>query len=561
MKAKILFAFVLTAFLALALVSAADFTLSVSNSLSKSVNESTLTITNTNVTDDINVTLLDINDIDDNDGHSIIMTQSKSGILTIPAGTSVTATIGYTLSGDDDLKDLALGDYSTTISATQDTGVEIETVSTSVSFYSTYCEDGTLRELTGDRRELELVSIKDKTSDKDWEWKPLDNVEIDVKVRFNSDDNDDDVDAIIYVALYDTEDKEFIELDGDDQLERDISLDEGDSITETFILKVPAEDIVDSSNRYRLYVKLFEDGNEDVICSDQIGGDEDYQEVDINKETYMVILDEIDFTSPVPCGEEVIINAIVYNVGKKDEDRVQVSLYSSELGLDMKSNTMSLDEGESERVSFTFKIPDKITEKTYRINLYTSYRYSDSSKNYRDQSDNFDVLLNVAGNCVDESALKNAQITAELDPETPTAMAGKQVAIRANIKNTGLSETTYVVTVLGNSLWSELDAIEPSSMTLQPGASKDVSIILTIDDTASGEKDFTIRTTYDGKMTEQVISLAVEKAEDTSTPVEFNALADHIKKNWFIYVIILVNIILIIAIVSVVRRMVAPRPM
>ena len=44
-------------------------------------------------------------------------------------------------------------------------------------FTSSFCEDGNLID-PEDNRELEIRSIKDKSSDDDWEWKPLDEVEL-----------------------------------------------------------------------------------------------------------------------------------------------------------------------------------------------------------------------------------------------------------------------------------------------------------------------------------------------------------------------------------------------
>ena len=72
-----------------------------------------------------------------------------------------------------------------------------------------------------------------------------------------------------------------------------------------------------------------------------------------------------------------------------------------------------------------------------------------------------------------------------------------------------------------------------------------------IDDDATGEKEFTIRASYDnGKITDQTVALALEAGASQ------DALLNHLRNNWFIYVIAIVNIILIIAIIAVVRSMV-----
>ena len=113
---------------------------------------------------------------------------------------------------------------------------------------------------------------------------------------------------------------------------------------------------------------------------------------------------------------------------------------------------------------------------------------------------------------------------------------------------------TYTVSVFGNSAWSSLDSIDPQVVTLEAGESKEVSIALEIDEDASGDKELTIKASSSNNEVEQKVALSIESDE-----AEFDAFSGHVRKNWFIYVIVLVNIILIIAIILVIRSMVRPR--
>jgi len=108
--------------------------------------------------------------------------------------------------------------------------------------------------------------------------------------------------------------------------------------------------------------------------------------------------------------------------------------------------------------------------------------------------------------------------------------------------------------VFGNSAWSNLASIDPQLVILEAGASKEVIITLNIDADAEGDKEFTIRATSDNKETEQRVALTIGTEEP-----QMDAFSSHIRKNWFIYVIVLINIILIIAIILVIRGMVRPR--
>ena len=107
------------------------------------------------------------------------------------------------------------------------------------------------------------------------------------------------------------------------------------------------------------------------------------------------------------------------------------------------------------------------------------------------------------------------------------------------------------MSVSGNSAWSSLKSIDPQTLVLNAGESKTVNILLNIDADAEGEKEFTITSTSGDKTTEQKVLLSLTKSNATSS-----IIANHLKANWFIYVIVLVNIILIITIIAVVKSMV-----
>ena len=546
MKYKLSLLVLLTAFLSLAMVSAADFSLSLSNDLTKSTDSTILTITNpTNAT--ITINALTIEAFDDGDNHDIALSNNFSGPVSIEAGKNIKVNISHALS-DNEKEDLALGTFPTTITVT-DSAASSKTLT--LNFISGYCQYGELKEeITDGDRYLEITSISDKSSSSDWRWKPLDEVDVAVKVKFISDDSDDSLDGIIKLGLYDTTNNEFIEFENDDNSETDFSLDEGDSTTETLTVIVPA-DIESSSSRYRLYVKAYQDGDEDVVCTDHKSADY-FQDIEIKKESYSVILNDLAITSPVPCSGEVQVTGTIYNVGNHDESKTRVRITNSELNLDYTSDVFNLDMGDSQKFTLTFAVPKDADEKSYALNAWTEFRYSKSSEEYNDKSDTYSLKLDVAGNCKSsETSGENAQITAELDPETPTAVPGKQVIIKATLENTGEVETTYTVSVTGNSGWSSLNTIDPKTITLAPGDSKDVSIYLDIDKAATGEKEFTIRASYNGKTTEQTVALALESGSASQ-----NAILNHIQQNWFIYVIALINIILIIAIIMVVRSMV-----
>ena len=182
--------------------------------------------------------------------------------------------------------------------------------------------------------------------------------------------------------------------------------------------------------------------------------------------------------------------------------------------------------------------------------------YDEDDDSYDEESEEeFSATLRVAGNC--HSYDEDATITSEFDSETPNAVAGKQVIIKSTVTNTGDVETMYTLSVNGINDWATLASIDDQVFTLAAGENKEVNIILNVDSNAEGDKGFTIKTTYgENKITEHKVSLSISASNTQLTP-----FVDNVKSNWFIYVIILVNIILIIAIISVIRSMVSPRPL
>jgi hypothetical protein len=413
-----------------------------------------------------------------------------------------------------------------------------------VNIDRSYCSDGNTYQFNTTKY-IEITNFKDTSSENDWEWKPGDQVDVELKIRYyNTQDDSDSIDAVVNLELYDTDTGKFIEFDNQDDLEKSITLDEGETDAEEFTLEVPVSDIKDSSSRYRLYVKVYEDGRESRVCTDQINSN-DYQQIEIQKNSYEVALKDLETNSPVPCGEDATIFLNAYNIGNNDEDKVYVKLYNKELGLiNLTSEVFSLDQGDSKKINFDFIIPSTATAKTYDIQLIAYYRYSKSSDTYRESSPDPLLVPFKVDSCIKTSP---AQISAELSSDTPRALIGNQVAILATIKNTGSSSATYTLDVAGNTEWSTLAEIDPKTITLNAGESKQAVIYLNINDDATlGDKEFLIRTSSSGVVSEQKVSLSLEKGFSSS------AIINHIKANWLIYVIVLVNLILIIAIIIVV---------
>jgi len=550
MKSKILSLVLLTAILSIVMVSAAEF----------SLDKSSLEFTEPSTSVSLTITLDD----------EVQSPQTYS--LTFPTITQDNdQPITFTYSGDLEVDESetitinALVDYDEIVGSKDYTGnlvitntdpaYENDSLSIPVSFISSFCKFGE----NGTDLDISKVKIDNNDGD-DTEWSPLDEITIEVEV--SNDGNEKIKDVIVEIGLFDSEGKNVInDMDELDNEEIDLkSIKEDDEDTAIFNFQIPADF---ESENYRLVIKAYSDdiGEEELCIARSSDLDDDYyQSIDGDRETdedkHVVVSNIRISPSPAECSDKVQISAEVFNIGDEDyEDQVKVTLYSQELGINLEQIIRGdLDQGDSETVEFEFDIPSDAAEKIHPLEFRTHYGYDEDEDDYDIVSeDEFTTTIRVEGGCRIEEEVSSALITAELDPETTEAVAGKQVIVRATLKNTGDVDATYTISALGNSAWSDLVSLDPQVISLTPGASRDINIVLKINEGIEGNKKFTIRASYDGKTTEREVELLGITGEETR---DIGPFGDHLKRNWFIYVIIIINIILIIAIIAVIRRMV-----
>jgi hypothetical protein len=556
MKTKILSALLLTLIFSLVMVSADLISVSQGPAFSQSINQSYITITGiSNSTVSMPSTSLRINDGSNNyltlilNPSSVNQALSTNSVITVNANVITDPNFNFHIQ--------TYTFPAITISASQNNGTATinDTKTLSFNFKKTFCKSGEV----GTNLSISQINIRNNNGD-DTEWKPLDTIKITVRVDNNAGDNV----RKVYTVLG------LIDPDGKDKIgnmnslaDKKISLgtiNEGKDKSVTYEFQVPA-DFKDLS--YKLVVKAYsDDAKEQNLCTSSSSdlNQNYYQDISgirEDSEQKQVVVDNIQFSpETAQCGDKIHVSADVYNIGDTDyEDQIKVTLYSKELGINTEQVIREdLNQGDSTPIDFDINVPLAASEKTYSLEFRTYYDYDSSKDTYNIVSDTrFLGSLIVKGNCqsTPTPTTPSIKITAELDSQTPEAVAGKDVIIDAHLQNTGTSQQTLSLSTIGNSEWSTLTSINPQVITLAPGTTKDVTIKLNIDATASGEQEFTIRAT-DGssKTTDQKVTLTIPASTSQ------NALMQHLQANWFIYVIILVNVILIIAIIIVIRRIV-----
>lgn len=535
------------------MVSAANFTLSkTSLNFINPDNSETFTITPTNTTSTTYTFTTPV--ILDDDGVTIPITVTPS-----PAPATGLTPILITVASTLDYSKLSIGkNYAGDLRITDNNS---ENATVSLKFIKTFCESGEKGDETIGLLEITEVNIGNDDGD-DTEWSPLDPIKIEITVENTGDDKVSDV--IVELGLYNSEGdniiKDMKDLD-DEQIDLG-SLGDGDDDTATFNFKVPA-DFEDET--YTLVIKAYsDDEGEDEVCtsySSDLGSDyhESIDGVRESDEENHIVVDNIKVSPANPqCSEIVQVSAEVFNIGDEDyEDQVKITLYNKEFGLNLeKVIRQDFDQGDSETVDFEFEIPANAAKKVYSLEFRTYYDYDTDDEVYNLVSDDrFTESLTVEGNCGVTPTTSSLKITAKLSSDTPEAIAGEQVIITAKLENTGTSTDLYTVSVSGNTAWSSLSEIDSESVIIPAGESKEVDITLDLDPEAEGEKEFTIKATKDGVTKEQKVALLI--TQPAAPGITGSAIVDHIRENGFIYAIVLINLILIIAIILVIRRMVS----
>ncbi len=554
-KTKIFNMFLMTAILAVTLVLAGT-----SNPTTLTFTEPTTSLNaalsslNTGVNYDI--TTPAINQADNVPITFTVTGSEVAGTVLTTSGATSTITVAATV----DFNEIDIGTAYTGNIVLTEQAPGTDTVTIPVEFVSTFCSAGD----AGSDLEITDVKIDNKDGDDD-EWSPRDKIEVEVEVT-NNNNNDKIKDVMVEIGLFDSTGKNIIkDMEDLDDEEIDLgSIKDDDEDTAMFTFTVPA-DFQDDD--YKLVIKTYSDDlGQDMECSSESNdlSDDLFESINGEREEdeeKHLIFDNIKVSpNPAQCSEKIQVTGELFNIGDEDyEDQVRVTMFSEGLGINTeKTIREDFDQGDSELVDFEFDVPAKTEEKLYTIEFRTFYDYDDDDDSYDEVSDEkFTTSIRVAGNCNLQDT--NVAIAATLDSETPEAVPGKQVIINSKLTNTGDVATSYTVSVLENSEWSSLLSIEPKMVNLLPGESRDISIALTVNNDATGDKELTIRADYDGKTTDQRVVLTIGEGKMASA--DLGPFVNHLRDNWFIYLIILVNLVLIIAIILVIRSMVSPRPL
>ncbi|MBR9705207.1 putative S-layer protein, partial [Candidatus Pacearchaeota archaeon] len=267
MKSKIISMFLLTVFLSLAIVSAADFTLTTTSpdDFTDSNMETSFTITpNGEPGRFVDVTVTIPNRFTDSDGNELTINPPYSlSFPNAPFGTTL-GSIDVTIS-EEIPSDFEVGRFTTTVEITATDTLDPENTldqTVPINLLNTFCSDGEI----GSDLSISEVKIDNDDGD-DEDWSPLD--EITIKVEVSNDGDERIRDVKVELGLYNEEGKNIVR-DLEDLNDREIDLgkiSDGDEDTAEFTFFVPSDF---EEEDYRLVVKAFsDDEGEDELCTSE----------------------------------------------------------------------------------------------------------------------------------------------------------------------------------------------------------------------------------------------------------------------------------------------------
>ena len=423
-----------------------------------------------------------------------------------------------------------------------------------------FCDNGERN--TGDL-EIRKIDIENKDGD-DETWFLLNTIEIEVSLKNNGDSDLEDV--IFELGLFKKnsttnviDDMEWISDEDEEVGVGDIK--DGKSESHIFEFKIDTE--IDEGD-YELKVKAYPEGEEDETCiahsddlsDSEFGSENTKADIEISKEDdsdKAVIVD----TENIPrlnafCGQEVTIQADVYNIGDEDfEDQIDVVLFNEELGVKEEDTILGdLDSGEKVITSFNFMVPENVDEKIYTLSMRTYYDYDEDDEQYDEISDeNFEIELKIEGNCI-YATPQTTSVSGNLESG---GESGEKLVVKAIITNTGTKSVEYAISLSGYSKWASSSSLDPLTLKLGPDELREITAEFDVKEDAEGKNSFKLRVISSGKIIkEQSFEITIKKK-----PTALDNLALELGLpggNYVIWIIVGINVFFLFMIILTSRR-------
>ena len=425
-------------------------------------------------------------------------------------------------------------------------GTNSSTLSKTVSFEPTnFCEFGEVGKL-----EITAIDIHNSGGGDDQDWEYLDDIEFEITVEnTDGDDSISSVEARIVILDEDGTDvtKKFVD-DSDDRVISFGRIKEDTEETKSFNIRVDPE--IDQG-KYRVYVKTYKDNHEDEHCSSESDdfSEDGFHEIEVLVGDEEVGIDNIQVEESFSCGSSGTVSFDFYNfdLSEKEED-MEVGLYHDELEIDLRSEKFDLRSGKEKRLSFDFSIPKDVEEGEYRLRVRYYFDYDEDDDSYGESEEyNREILIQVEGNC----KIVLPTVTAEL--VSSEAIEGEEMIVKVFLRNDHGKSVTFFLSAEGFGSWANLKQVNPETFTLDTGESKEVFLTFDLRSGSEGDQQFNLIVSSGGDIV-MVKPILVSVQEGSFWNSDLFEGWD-----WTIIGIVVLNLILIIAIIVVARKVLRRR--
>ena len=308
------------------------------------------------------------------------------------------------------------------------------------------CPDGNVDE---DDLEIKSISDRNEDNDEDWVWAPGDDLA--VSVEFENKDYSER-DFIVELVMVDEEGNEVEFADSPGNIVEDIFLEEGEN--DDILFEFTLNSLL-TGDDYSLYARFYDSDDEDICTSLKAENKDNSVSIEIAKEDHNVVVTKVEGPTEVETVSEANYKVKIVNLGKEDEKKARVVLYSRDLNITKIAEIEDLESGEEAEIDFSFIVNEKINLSTAKMTFSTDFDYNSNSDVYKkesDDNDNVNYFVTVIPKEIIEEPVVEENITVEEPTETPaTTPSQSQAPITGAV--VGASQKDYFM------LWISLVAV------------------------------------------------------------------------------------------------------
>ncbi len=371
-------------------------------------------------------------------GHTLTLTQTGLAGAVITAQPISDTTASWIVSWTSD----NLGE-NVAIFTVKDNDAQVNSASENITItvFPQLCEDGEV----GDDLE-----ISDLDLDED-EYFIGDKISLDVDV---DNDGTKDLDVNVEAFLYDVRQEDKLDDFDSDTTE----IKDGDTELFEIELEFPFDNDLDEDDDFIIFVKAFEDGDEDTNCV------QDMIDVDFERDDNDVVIEDVRVNPEViNPGENIEVAVDVLNVGNDDQDDASIEVINSQLRISQKSSKFDIEragDDDSMTSRFTVKIPENAAVGDYTLTV----RVLDEDEDAYDRGEEF-VTITVSGQAEPEASSGSIEIS----QRSFNVDAGTSFTMPVTISNPSGSRATYTLAVTPVGSWassvSQIVSVEANSQS------------------------------------------------------------------------------------------------